>query len=301
MVSYVEVIAADAGQRLDNFLMRQLKGVPRQHVYKILRSGEVRVNGSRCKPSLRVAAGDRVRIPPIRTREQAPARVSEEFAAIVETLILYEDDDFLVLDKPHGMAVHAGTSVSSGLVEQVRIIRRNPRLELIHRLDRETSGCLALAKKPSALRRAQRSFRDGAVKKRYELFVVGRWPRRIHSVTAPLERVASHWGERRVRVSAQGKAAQTNFEILEACAQATWLQASLLTGRTHQIRVHAQSVGCPIIGDTKYGQAGQGLDPPRMCLHSTKLELPLGDMTISVTAPLPRTLIDYWAVLSQAG
>jgi 23S rRNA pseudouridine955/2504/2580 synthase len=304
-VQYVEIDnQEDVGQRADNFLMRTLKGVPRQYVYRILRRGEVRVNGGRVKANYRLQLHDRIRIPPTRSRQELPVEFSETIAEQLKASVIYEDTDFLLLNKPSGIAVHGGSSIRSGVVEILREVYANPRLELVHRLDRDTSGCLALAKKRSALQAAQAAFRARTVKKIYELYVFGHWPQSIKVVQHKLERYETSWGERRVRVSAAGQQARTDFEVLERAGDAaTRMQATLHTGRTHQIRVHAITSGYGIIGDDKYmavqsesAVTAKGTDAaaPRLCLHARKLSIPLGSDMLKAVAPVDASMTDIW-------
>ncbi len=293
----------DVGQRIDNFLLRTLKGVPRQYVYRILRRGEVRVNGGRIKASYRLQLNDRVRIPPTRARQELPVEYSADIAETLKASVIFEDGDYLILNKPAGVAVHGGSSIRSGIVEILRDVYANPRLELVHRLDRDTSGCLALAKKRSALQIAQTAFRERRVKKIYELYVHGHWPQSKRVVQLKLERYETSWGERRVRVSAAGAQARTDFEVLErAGALATRLQATLHTGRTHQIRVHTSASGHGIMGDGKYsappdpGSENDRTDGvPRLCLHARKLTIPIGTDALRVVAPVEPSMAQFWA------
>lgn len=308
-VQYLDIEEShDAGQRIDNYLMKILKGVPRQHVYKILRSGEVRINKGRVKPTYRLQVGDRIRIPPISTKQQLPVEFSSTSAEILRAAILYEDNDFIILNKPTGQAVHGGTSISSGIIEIMRVVTNNPRLELVHRLDRDTSGVLALAKKPSALKLAQHQFRQRSVKKIYEAFVWGLWPVKHKVVQLMLKRYETSWGERRVRVDTSGQQARTDFSILDQAEQcATRLQATLHTGRTHQIRVHTSATGHGIIGDDKYQEkpvlargSGGLVSAARLCLHAKKLVIPLGSDTLKVTAPVPADMEAIWSTLKTS-
>jgi 23S rRNA pseudouridine955/2504/2580 synthase len=290
-----EVGAEAAGQRIDNYLMRLLKGVPKSHIYRILRSGEVRVNSGRVGPEHRLAAGDRVRLPPIRVaqrnRSSAPARGFD-----AETL--YEDDTLLVIDKPAGVAVHGGSGLSFGVVEQLRAARPAGRfLELVHRLDRDTSGVLMLAKKRSALTALHEQLRAGRVAKHYLVLVHGTWRNRRQNVRLPLAKHVSVAGERRVSVEADGQASHTVFTLRRAVRDFSLLEAELKTGRTHQIRVHLAHLGFPIAGDDKYGDFAlnkaltrQGLK--RMFLHAEKVQVvhPASGEAIAFTAPLPREL-----------
>lgn len=257
--SGVRLVAIDAnsdGQRVDNFLLRELKGVPKSRIYNLLRRGEVRVNKGRVKAEYRLQSGDQVRIPPVRMAavDSSLPNVSSALSDRLAGAILFEDEALLVIDKPAGLAVHGGSGVSLGLIEALRVMRPQARfLELVHRLDRDTSGCIMVAKKRSALLTLHTALRGDGIDKRYLALAAGTWPRNRTSVEAPLEKNTLRSGERVVRVSTEGKPAQTNFAVLEAFATATLVEAAPLTGRTHQIRVHAQYAGYPLAGDEKYG------------------------------------------------
>ena len=248
----IEIDEESAGQRIDNFLFTRLKGVPKSHVYRILRKGEVRVNGGRCQAQRRLDSGDVVRVPPLRQAERNEREIPE--ALVQQRLadrILHEDEDFLVVNKPAGMAVHGGSGLSYGVIEGLRAIRPQAKfLELVHRLDRETSGCLLVAKKRSSLRHLHELFRaDHQVKKVYLALLTGVWLRKQLLVDAPLKKNILQSGERMVKVARDGKPARTEFRRLRKFASATLVEASLFTGRTHQIRVHAQSLGHAIACD----------------------------------------------------
>ncbi|MEO7387082.1 MAG: RluA family pseudouridine synthase, partial [Gammaproteobacteria bacterium] len=245
----------EAGRRLDNFLMSHLKGVPRSHVYRLIRSGEVRVNSRRVQASYRLISGDEVRVPPVRQPEPGMAApVGRVRADWIEARVLHEDDDLLVVHKPSGLAVHGGSGVSLGAIELLRATRGpHANLELVHRLDRDTSGCLLIAKRPAALRALHAQFREGTVDKRYLALLIGRWPGRARTVDAPLVTDERRGGERHVRVDAAGKEAVTHFVPLERFPDAVLAEVHLTTGRTHQIRVHAASIGHPVAGDERYG------------------------------------------------
>jgi 23S rRNA pseudouridine955/2504/2580 synthase len=292
-----EVDAESAGQRIDNYLTRHLKGVPKSHVYRILRSGEVRVNSRRVAASYRVQAGDRLRLPPVRTaRPERPPVLAP--GSRLRAGVLYEDDVLLVIDKPAGVAVHGGSGVSRGVIEQLRLERPDARfLELIHRLDRETSGVLMLAKRRSALTDLHRQLREGQVRKLYLVLVKGEWRDGKRSVKAPLHKYVLSSGERRVGVDAAGMAAHTVFRLQRAWKGYSLLEAELKTGRTHQIRVHLAHVGYPVAGDDKYGDfalnkqlAKQGLK--RMFLHAWQAVIshPQGGAALALEAPLPPEL-----------
>jgi len=272
----------DSGQRLDNFLLRELKGVPRARLYRAVRKGEVRVNKGRVKADYRLVAGDLVRIPPLRqpAAGEAPA-ISGQLARQLVQRVVYEDDDLLVIDKPPGLAVHGGSGLSFGLIEALRQSRPEARyLELVHRLDRDTSGLVLLAKRASMLRELHRLLREKHVDKRYLALVAGNWPAACRVVDAPLEKNMLLSGERMVRVSAQGKRASTEFGVLQRYPGATLVEARPITGRTHQIRVHAQHAGHPLLGDTKYSDAraearARDLQLKRLFLHASELRFSL--------------------------
>jgi len=289
----VEVDSASEGQRVDNFLLRLCKGVPRSHVYRILRSGEVRVNSRRVDATYRLQPADRVRIPPLRLRPRA-----EKTAPPLDLPVIYEDDALLVVDKPAGTAVHGGSGISFGVIEQMRAARPQLRsLELAHRLDRETSGLLILAKKRSALTALHAALREGRVRKEYLALVKGSWRNDELQVSLPLKKFLTRSGERRVSVDREGRESQTVFRKRRAMRDYTLLSAELLTGRTHQIRVHLMHLGFPIAGDDKYGDfelnrglAKRGLK--RMFLHAGDLEFehPLSGKALKLHAPLPQDL-----------
>jgi 23S rRNA pseudouridine955/2504/2580 synthase len=302
-VQLVTIDQTHDGQRIDNFLLSQLRGVPRSWVYRVLRRGEVRINKGRCKPSQRVHAGDVVRIPPLRLAERSDATVPAYLLESVEQAVIVEDDDLLVINKPSGMAVHGGSGVSFGVIEALRAARPNAGyLELAHRLDRDTSGCLLLAKKRAALVRLQELQRSFKVEKRYLALLAGRIRKGAWRTDLPLRKNTLKSGERIVRVDPEGKPAATRFEVKRRFREATLVQAELETGRTHQIRVHAASNGTPILGDTKYGseQANarfRDLGLRRLFLHATSLsfEWPGAKGRYEIEAPLPvdlSTLVD---------
>ncbi|TAH42120.1 MAG: RluA family pseudouridine synthase [Betaproteobacteria bacterium] len=287
-----------AGQRIDNFLLRVAKGVPKSHIYRILRSGEVRVNGRRVQQTYRLQEGDEVRIPPIRTAEPtrtAPAPAGKPLP------VVYEDDALIVIDKPSGKAVHGGSGVSYGVIEQLRVQRPELRmLELAHRLDRETSGLLIVAKKRSALTALHDMMRDGKVEKRYLTLVPGRWSNPLQHVKVALHKFLTAEGERRVRVSEDGKPAHSVVRLAKRWPDYSLLEVELKTGRTHQIRVHLAHLGFPLCGDDKYGDFAlnkrletEGLK--RMFLHAARLSFdhPLTGQRLSFEAPLPDDLQDF--------
>lgn len=291
----IEVAAADEGQRIDNYLLTQLKGVPKSRIYRILRTGEVRVNSGRIKPTYRIKAGDAIRIPPIRvSEEEAPARPGDRALERVNASILFEDKGLLIVNKPSGLAVHGGSGLSYGLIEALRALRPEaPFLELGHRLDRDTSGCIVIAKKRSVLRAFHELLREGGSDKRYLALLKGCWRGGERRVEAPLLKNVTQSGERMVKVSPEGKPARTIFRPLTVFRDATLVEAELITGRTHQVRVHAAHIGHPIAGDDKYGDeafnkrmAEVGLK--RLFLHASALSftLPESGQVVSVSAPL---------------
>ena len=302
----------EQGQRLDNFLLGRCKGVPKSHLYRIVRSGEVRVNGKRVEVSCRLQAGDLLRIPPMRLAAKAESIVAgAEIRA--ELPIVHEDDALLVVDKPAGIAVHGGSGVSFGVIEALRRQRPQARfLELAHRLDRETSGLLLIGKKRSALLALHEMFREGGADgrgrgadKRYLVLVRGRWMEPLRHVRLPLLKYLLDNGERRVRVSEEGKASHTVFRLLTRWENFSLLEAELRSGRTHQIRVHCAHLGFPIAGDEKYGDFAlnkalfkAGLK--RMFLHAWKIRFPhpLNDTPLTLEAPLPEALASFLKKLS---
>lgn len=299
----LEIGEDSAGQRIDNFLFTRLKGVPKSHVYRILRTGEVRVNGGRCQAQRRLAAGDVLRLPPLRLAEREEKDIPANLVRQrLEHRILYEDEDFLVVNKPSGMAVHGGSGVSYGVIEGLRALRPHAKfLELVHRLDLETSGCLLVAKKRSALRHLHELFRaDHQVEKSYLALLCGPWARKQMMVDAPLKKNILQSGERVVKVARDGKPAKTEFRRLRKFAQATLVEARLFTGRTHQIRVHAQSMGHPIACDERYGdealnQTFRRLGLRRLFLHASELAFahPRDGKPFRVKAPLDEELDEF--------
>jgi 23S rRNA pseudouridine955/2504/2580 synthase len=294
----VDVSPEYGGQRIDNFLLRLLKSVPRSLIYRFLRKGEVRVNGARIRPDYRLQAGDKVRIPPVRTLHHIPpVYPPRECLDQLEKAVLYEDQQILILNKPAGIAVHKGSGLRFGVIDMCRILRPQASfLELAHRLDRETSGCLVLAKSLPALRIIQSAWRAGTAKKHYLALVQGYWRRGTVAVSEPLRKVLRS-GEHMVTVGETGKSAKTYFRPVTLFGQASLLEVTPATGRTHQIRVHAAYVKHPIAGDDKYGDsqfnqemASYGLR--RMFLHAHSVTVPLGSREVAISAPLDETLKD---------
>lgn len=295
-----------AGQRVDNFLLTHLKGVPKSHVYRILRTGQVRLNGGRIDAGQRLSAGDRLRVPPVRVGQTPaeagqPSLTSMQQAKHLESRVLLEDSELIVIDKPSGMAVHGGSGLVFGVIEAFRQLRPDCRfLELVHRIDRETSGCLVLAKKRSALRALHEQFRGKDVDKRYTALLSGPWRQTSQLVDAPLEKNILQGGERVVRISPAGKQSSTEFKRLKLFRDATLVEARPLTGRTHQIRVHASSLGHALAGDERYGSADRnkwfrqaGLR--RLFLHAGQLSFlhPGNARRVSIEAPLDAELTAF--------
>lgn len=307
-VEIVEVSSQHEGQRIDNFLTTYLKGVPKSFIYRVLRRGEVRVNKSRIKPTYRLQKGDRVRIPPVRRSEtNAPSTMpSRNLISRINHRIVYEDAGIVILDKPSGIAVHGGSGISFGVIEIFRAARPEAQfLELAHRLDRETSGCLIIAKKRSALRHIHKLLREDGLGKRYWALVQGSWEGEERQVTAPLRMNVLQSGERMVRVGAEGKPSQTLFRSLQNWPDASLVEATPVTGRTHQIRVHAAFLKHPIAGDEKYGDDGfnrmmQKKGLRRLFLHAVSLHFPTVDgRFIDVTTPLDPALQQVLDVLGD--
>jgi 23S rRNA pseudouridine955/2504/2580 synthase len=291
---------ASAGQRLDNFLLRELVGVPRSRVYRLLRRGEVRVNGGRKQADYRLAAEDEVRLPPLRAAPAAgaPRRVPDGLIATVREAIVHEDDRLIVLDKPSGLAVHGGSGLAFGAIEALRTLRPLEPLELVHRLDRDTSGCLLVARTRPALRIAHRLLREGAVEKHYAALVAGRWRLGRKTIDAPVVTNARQGGERVVRVHRDGKIAVSVFDPAQHYRDiATQVDVAIRTGRTHQIRVHAAFAGHPVAGDEKYGDRRfnarmRTLGLKRMFLHASSIAFRWPDTSapFRAEAALPREL-----------
>ncbi|WP_440874258.1 23S rRNA pseudouridine(955/2504/2580) synthase RluC [Thalassotalea sp. PLHSN55] len=299
-VRFITIDGEDAGQRIDNFLLRTLKGVPKSMIYRLLRKGEIRVNKKRTKPEYKLATDDIIRVAPIRvSQENAPVSTQLNIVSSLEKQILFEDERLIVINKPSGMAVHGGSGLSFGLIEALRALRPDARmLELVHRLDRDTSGCLVVAKKRSALRNLHEQLRNKKVQKFYHALVKGRWSNKLTRVTEGLRKNDLKSGERVVIVdNINGKESETRYKVLQHYADCTLVRAFPVTGRTHQIRVHCQCKGHPIAGDPKYGHEdfdhelkSKGLK--RLFLHAASIEFthPLTEQRIKVEAPLEPSL-----------
>jgi 23S rRNA pseudouridine955/2504/2580 synthase len=293
-VQWLDITPEQAGQRLDNYLLRVLKGVPKSRVYRLLRKGEVRVNKGRKGPDYRLTSGDQVRIPPLRVASSQAASPPDNALQRLVAAVVYEDERLLVLDKPSGLAVHGGSGLSYGVIEGLRALRPEaPYLELVHRLDRDTSGLLMIAKKRSELRMLHELLRSGGVRKRYLLLAMGDWRHGPRQVDVPLKKNQLSGGERMVRVDHEGKTALTRFVHLDSYPGASLMEADLATGRTHQIRVHAAHTGHPLAGDAKYGdpafnQRLRSLGLKRLFLHAHYLAFrdDERDRSIEISAPL---------------
>lgn len=304
VVRHLTVDENSSGQRLDNYLTRELKGVPRTRLYKALRKGEIRVNKGRVKADYRLVTGDLVRIPPLRLPAPSdPPTIPRYWSEQLTRRIVYEDGTLLVINKPSGLAVHGGSGLNFGMIESLRQMRPDDRyLELVHRLDRDTSGLIMVARKPAVLRELHRQLREDKVDKRYLALVAGKWPRSLSRVDAPLHKNVLQSGERMVRVSKEGKRSITEFSVVERFEGATLIEAKPITGRTHQIRVHARHAGFPLLGDSKYsndrGEAmAARIGLKRLFLHARYLRISLPDIgRLDLEAPLD---IDLENILSN--
>ncbi|MBB6055412.1 23S rRNA pseudouridine(955/2504/2580) synthase RluC [Tolumonas osonensis] len=304
-VQFITIDAEQDGQRIDNFLKTQLKGVPKSLIYRILRKGEVRVNKKRIKPEYKLCVGDEIRVPPVRVAEEnaLPSSRLSSVQALAHQ-ILFEDDAIIVLNKPSGLAVHGGSGLSFGVIEGLRALRPESRfLELVHRLDRDTSGLLLVAKKRSALKHLHEQLRVKTMRKQYLALVRGQWQPHVKVVNAPLLKNILQSGERIVRVNSEGKPSETRFQIMQKFANATLVMASPITGRTHQIRVHTAHAGHPIACDDKYGERAfdeivRSAGLTRLFLHAYRLTFthPVTGKEMSVEAPLDK---DLQAVLDR--
>ncbi len=283
-------------QRIDNFLMARLKGVPKSRIYRLIRKGEVRINKKRAKPETKLHAGDIVRVPPIRvTQDATVARPSQSLIELLSQAVLFEDAQMLILNKPQGLAVHMGSGLSIGVIEALRWIKSEQGaegdfLELAHRIDKDTTGCLVIAKNPIFLKYLQAEFKARRVQKVYQLIVHGQWPEEVVEVNAPLLKRDIQEGEKIVTVDEAGKSASTFFKLVKACPSASFVEARPVTGRTHQIRVHSQYAGHAIVGDRKYTtpHANALNKINTLCLHAAQVSFSLEDgRQISAQAPLP--------------
>ncbi|HCN99287.1 MULTISPECIES: 23S rRNA pseudouridine(955/2504/2580) synthase RluC [unclassified Methylophaga] len=307
-VQFIDIRADQAGQRIDNFLITLEKGVPKSRIYRALRKGEVRVNKGRIKQTYRLQAGDQVRVPPLRVSEKVViTELSDSLTDALESAILMEDDDILVINKPAGLAVHAGSQIQLGVIEAMRIIRPENRfVELVHRLDRDTSGCLVLAKSRTALLNLQQQMKDSETDKRYLTLTRGKWPAQENIVDLALQKNSLSSGERMVVPDINGKKSKTLFEVKQEFSGCQLVAAKLYTGRTHQIRVHSASQSHPVAGDEKYGDREfnkrlRQFGLKRMFLHAWQLSLkhPITDEPLTFNAELPDTLKDVLKQLEK--
>ena len=296
-VRFLDVAEEEAGQRLDNYLLRHTEGVPKTRVYRAIRKGEVRVNKGRCKPEYRMQVGDTVRVPPwVESEAPATATPSRLWEQRIRAAVLLDHPDFLAINKPTGLAVHGGSGVKLGLIESLRTLFPECRyLELVHRLDRDTSGVVLVAKNAGALRALHDQLRNDQVDKRYAALVAGKWPAYQKSVSAPLAKRHTPSGERIVKVAADGKASKTDVNVLERLPGATLIEAKPITGRTHQIRVHAMHTGYPILGDSKYEtdlsrQLASEVNLKRLFLHARAISFNLGGERYQLSCPLDAEL-----------
>jgi len=304
-VQVIQISELEAGQRLDNYLLRVLSGVSKTRIYKAIRKGEVRINKGRAKPETKLQTGDKLRVPPLNQNQRStPKAASHHWTERLREAVVLETDQLLVIDKPSGLAVHGGSGVTAGLIETLRLMFPEQRyLELVHRLDRDTSGLLLVAKRASTLRDLHTQLRNGQIDKRYQALVCGRWPAHLKRIDAPLERFSLASGERRVKVSAQGRPCVTDFSVLRRWRRATLIEAKPITGRTHQIRVHCQHANLSILGEQKYAMGdAEGIAEtykvPRLFLHAASLHFSVDGRRISVEAPLPT---DLHAVCQRLG
>lgn len=295
-VRLLEITAAQVDQRLDNFLLKQLGKMPRNRIYRIIRKGEVRVNKKRCKPDYKLQIGDQVRIPPVRLESdlREKSKPPKHLLTSLEQAIIFENNHILVINKPAGLAVHAGSGVDYGVIDAMRLLRPADDIELVHRLDRDTSGCLLLARHRQALLAMQVILQDKSISKKYNAAVKGNWQRDLTEISHALKKIHLSNGERRMRVDAAGKQALSRIKLLHGGGLFSLIRVELVTGRTHQIRVHCQAEGHPIAGDDKYGdtefnRAMRKLGVRRLMLHASSIELPAGKYTPEtvINAPLP--------------
>jgi 23S rRNA pseudouridine955/2504/2580 synthase len=304
-VSFITVPKDREGQRIDNFLLNHFKKIPKSCIYRILRSGEVRVNKKRCKPHYKILANDIIRLPPLWQAGSKELKPTATATKLLANRIIYEDESLLILNKPSGMASHGGSGINFGVIETLRAERPDETLELVHRLDKETSGCLIIAKKHSILRQLNELLREGKIHKKYLLLVRGRWNGKSKIVDAPLLKNQLAGGERKVKVNEKGKEAITKFVPQKIFANASLLEATLYSGKTHQIRVHSAYLGFPIALDNKYGdflfnKQMQKLGLKRLFLHAfeLKFKLPNKDKAIFVKAELDSELSSFLNILN---
>jgi len=306
-VVHITIDRQREGQRIDNFLISQLRGVPKTHIYKILRKGEVRVNKRRVKPHYKLRCGDAVRVPPMRTTQPSEIDIGQALLDRLWSSLLFESDDLLVINKPAGLAVHGGSGVNVDLSHCLKSMFLDQSVQIAHRLDRQTSGCLVCAKNIASLRRLQQAFHDGVVKKNYWTLVKGLWQVRDLHVALELQKLPGAVQGGKMRIEPSGKPALTTFSARRYFPSSTLMSVQLATGRTHQIRVHAMSQGHPVAGDDKYGdksfnQTMRSMGLKRLFLHAAEIVIPksvLGEQ-VSVSAPLPEPLQEFMQRLSNS-
>lgn len=291
------VVKDHAGQRLDNFLLRELRPVPKSRVMRMIRRGEVRVNGRRSRVSLRLTLGDRIRVPPVSIAETPPKSIPAWLLRRIQQSVLHEDRRLIVLNKPSGIAVHSGGSVEVGLVDVVRELYNEQRIDLVHRIDQATSGCVVFARSRVAMLEMHHAFQQRKVEKQYDAIVYGVWPPNLTVVNRPIGRFSMPNGERRAKIDESGQEAITAFSIQDQCASASWMRVKPITGRTHQIRVHAASTGHFVLGDAKYSQRTSLPRATRLMLHAANVSI---GNELAVHAPLDEAFTDYWTRLVKA-
>ena len=290
-------ISRHAGQRLDNFLLRELQSVPRSRIMRMIRSGEVRVNGKRAKVHLKLSEGDRIRVPPLVLDDENTAEVPGWLIDVVSKNVIYENDRLIAVNKPSGVSVHGGTSVPVGLIDAVREYFDDDDIQLGHRIDRDTSGCVLFAKTRVALLEIHHALQHHQFAKHYEGIVAGCWPQDVSEIKVPLRKFRLPNNERRVEVHESGKTAKTKFKILRSSDSLSWLRIEPTTGRTHQIRVHCQYQGHAIVGDSKYA-IQPNFRPPKMLLHAQSIQFVDG---LTIQAPVPPYFEEFWVQHAPAG
>jgi len=296
-VQFIRVLEPQQGQRIDNFLIRHLKGVPRSRIYRLVRRGEVRINKKRCKPAQKLETGDEVRIPPFWGITAVPPKpIGLGMQQLLEKSVLFENDEVLVINKPAGLAVHGGSSIRLGLIEALRQINPQwPELELAHRLDRDTSGCMIISKNTLFLRYIHRKFKEKSIKKQYLALVHGKWPKGLLEVQAPLLKHGASSNESMVYINDSGKPSLTRFRVIRRHQDSTLIEASPVSGRKHQIRAHCKHVGHPVVGDRKYllkGFKSPLCNVKTLCLHANKITfmMPGRNKSTEVEAPIDPTM-----------
>lgn len=294
-VRYI-VVKDHIGQRLDNFLIRELRPVPKRRIMQMIRRGEVRVNAKRARVGLRLAEGDRIRVPPVVRQDSPPKHIRDSLRKHIQECVIYEDDRLIVVNKPAGLSVHAGGSVRVGLIDVVRSLYESDQIELAHRIDKDTSGCVVMARTRVALLELHHAFKQKLVEKHYDAIVYGEWPEETQSVDLAIRRFTMPNGERRAEIDKAGRSALTKYSVKSRSRTATWLDAVPVTGRTHQVRVHAASTGHFVLGDPKYAFANCPIEVPRMMLHATSIAIANGP---TIQAPVDELFNDCWLSLGR--